>query len=482
MINFRIIARVFSLLLIVEGLFMLIPAGISLIYSEHTAVSFLYSAIITVVSGMIVYTPLQDEERVLGNKEGYIIVTGLWLIFSLFGTLPFILSGSVKNFGDAFFESMSGFSTTGATILTDIESLPHGILFWRSLTQWLGGIGIILISLSVFPVVKSINIQLVATEFSGLQTDKIHPRIKDAAIRLVGIYLILTLIETILLSAGGMPLFDSICHSFTTLSTGGFSTRNNGIAAFSSPFIMIVITIFMFLAGTNMAVIYFALKGKFRKTIGNNEFVFYALICLGFILVSSMVLYFKGNISSGKAITEGAFHVVSIITTTGFYTQNYSLWGSFMILVIFILMLTGGTAGSTSGGIKIVRLLLITKNDRQELKRLIHPNAFIPVRLDKHIIPQTTIYKILVFITLYFFVLCFSTFFISFMGYDLITSFSTSASMLGNIGPSLGRFGPFTNYTTVPMAGKWFLSGLMLLGRLELLTVMILFTRGFYKH
>ena len=279
-----------------------------------------------------------------------------------------------------------------------------------------------------------------------------------------------------------MPVFDAVCHSFSTLSTGGFSTRNNGIAAFSTPYIMIVMTVFMFIAGTNMTLIYFGLKGNFKKVIGNSEFVFYSLICFIFVVLVSLILYFKSGFSSGKAMLDGAFHVISIITTTGFYTQDHNLWGNVILIIFFILMFTGGTAGSTSGGIKIVRLLLITKNSRQELKRLIHPNAFIPVRLDKRIISQNTIYNLLVFITLYFFVMCLGTFVISFMGYDIITSFSTSASMLGNIGPGLGTFGPFTNYSALPMAGKWFLSFLMLLGRLELLTVMILFSRNFYKH
>ena len=482
MINFRIIARAFSLLLIVEGLFMLLSAGVSFLYHEHTATSFCYSAFISIVTGVLVFTPLRNEERIFGKREGYIIVTGIWLIFSAFGTLPFLISGSITSFGDAFFESMSGFTTTGATILTNIESMSHGILFWRSLTQWLGGIGIIFISLSVFPVFKSFNIQIAATEFSGQPTDKIHPRIKDAAKRLVAIYFLLTLSEVILLILGGMPFFDAICHSFSTLSTGGFSTRNNGIASFSSPFIMIVMTVFMFLAGTNMTMIYFGLKGNFKKVAGNNEFVFYSIICFIFVVLVSAILYFKSGFSLGKALLDGAFHVISIITTTGFYTQDHNLWGNIIIIIFFILMFTGGTAGSTSGGIKIVRLLLITKNNRQELKRIIHPNAFIPVRLDNRIISQSTIYNLLVFITLYCFVMCLGAFVVSFMGYDIITSFSTSASMLGNIGPGIGTFGPFTNYSAMPMVGKWFLAVLMLLGRLELLTVMILFSKSFYSH
>jgi len=482
MINFRVIARVFSLLLIFEGLFMLVSAGVSQIYQEHASTSFFYSALITIVTGAIVFTPLRNEERVSGNKEGYIIVTGTWIIFSLFGTLPYIFSGSINSFGDAFFESMSGFTTTGATIFSDIESLPHGILFWRSLTQWLGGLGIIFISLSVFPVVKSINIQIAATEFSGQPADKIHPRIKDAAKRLVVIYFVITLLEILLLTIGGMPLFDAFCHSFSTMSTGGFSTRNDGMAFFASPYIMIITTLFMFIAGTNMTLVYFGLKGNFKKIIGNNEFVFYTLICIAFIIIGSTVLYLNEGFTSGKAILNGAFHMISIITTTGFYTQDFNLWSNLMIIILFILMFTGGTSGSTSGSIKIVRLLLITKNNRLELNRLIHPNAFIPVRLNKHVVSQTTIYNLLVFITLYFVITCIGTFFISLMGYDIVTSFSTSASMLGNIGPGIGTFGPFTNYSDIPMAGKWFLSVLMLVGRLELLTVILLFTRSFYRN
>ena len=481
MINYRIIARAFSLLLIVEGLFMLVSAGVSLLYHEHAASSFCYSALITIVTGVLVFSPFRNEERIYGNKEGYIIVTGIWIIFSLFGTLPFLISGSITNFGDAFFESMSGFTTTGATILPDVEVMPNGILFWRSLTQWLGGAGIIFISLSLIPIFKSLNIQVSAAEFSGQSTDKIYPRIKDAATRLIAIYSLLTCLEIILLIIGGMPFFDAICYSFSTLSTGGFSTHNDGMTDFSTPYIMIVIIIFMFIAGTNMTLVYFGLKGNFKKAIGNNEFVFYSFICFVFISIVTLVLYLSSGFTFGKALIEGAFHVVSLITTTGFYTQSYTSWGPIILIVFFIMMFTGGMAGSTSGGIKMIRLLLITKNSRQELKRLIHPNAFMPVRLDRRVMPQSTIYNLLTFIILYFFIMCFGAFIISCMGYDIITSFSTSASMLGNIGPGLGTFGPFTNYSAIPMAGKWFLSVLMLLGRLELLTVLILFSKSFYR-
>lgn len=480
MINFRIIARIFSLVLIIEGLAMLLSAGVSFIYKEPASI--LLSAIITLVTGILVFTPLRNEEKLYGNKEGFIIVTGIWLISSLFGTLPYLFSGAITNFGDAFFESMSGFTTTGATILTNIESQRHGILFWRSLSQWLGGIGFIVISLSVLQVMKSINIQLAITDFAGQASDKIHPRIKESTKRLITIYTILTLSESVLLIIGGMSPFDAICHSFSTMSTGGFSTKNEGIAAFGSPFILVVLTIFMYLAGTNIALIYYGIKNNFKKISGNTEFIYYSVTCLVFILAGSVSLIVNSGYPGGKAFLEGSFQVVSIITTTGFYHTDYNQWSNLMILLLFLLMFTGGTSGSASSGVKVMRLLLITRNARHEMKRMIHPNAFIPVKLDKKIIPRNIIYNLLVFITLYFLIICLGSLVVSIMGYDIETSFSTSAAMLGNIGPGIGSFGPFKNYSSVPMAGKWFFSVLMLLGRVELFSVLVLFTRNFYRR
>jgi trk system potassium uptake protein TrkH len=480
MINFRIIARVFSLVLIIEGLFMLLSAAVSFLYKEPA--SLLFSAIITIVTGILVFTPLRNEEKLYGNKEGYIIVTGIWLILSLFGTIPYLLSDTITNFGDAFFESISGFTTTGATILTNVESQLHGILFWRSLTQWIGGIGFIIISMSVLQVVKTINIPLTITEFTGQQTDKINPKTKETTKSLITIYVILTLAEAVLLIFGGMNVFDAVCHSLSTLSTGGFSTKNAGIAAFGSPYILIVLTIFMFIAGTNMTLIYFGVNRNFKKITGNNEFNYYIITCLVFIILGAVALFHKPGYPIGKALLEGSFQVISVITTTGFYHCDYNLWGGFMILVIFILMFTGGTSGSASSGLKIIRLLLLTRNARHEMRRMIHPNAFVPVRLDHKIVSQATINNLLVFITLYFLLVCLSSLVVSIMGYDIITSFSTSAAMLGNIGPGLGSFGPFTNYAGIPMAGKWFFSFLMLIGRLELFSVLVLFTGGFYRR
>lgn len=482
MVNFRIIARVLSLALITEGLFMFLSAVLSFILKEPAGTSLLFSAIITLVSGILVFSPLRADEKLSGYKEGYIITVGIWLILSLFGTLPYLLTGSVKNFCDAFFESMSGFTTTGATILSDIESLPHGLVLWRSLTQWLGGIGFILISLSVLPVLKSINIQLTITDFSGQAADKLNPRTGETFRMLITVYTILTFAEALILIIGGVNIFDAFCISFSTLSTGGFSPVNNSLTGYESTFILATITIFMFMAGTNLSLVYFGYKLNFRKISGNNEFRFYVILCLISGIIMSFVLWFKDIFPSGKAVVQGLFQAVSTITTTGFYNADYNLWGGFLILIIFILMFSGGTSGSASGSLKTIRLFLAFLNTRLEMKRLIHPNAIIPVKLDGKIIRPGLIYNLLVFITLYFIILCISAVIMSFIGYDIITAFSTSAAILANTGPAPGSFGPFSTFATLPAGGKWFLSFIMLLGRLEILSVLIMFTRSFYRR
>jgi len=460
---------------------MLFTALISGIYQDHITSSFLWSALITLIAGAMAFTPLKEEDKIAGSREGHIIVASIWIVFALFGTLPFLISGSIKNFTDAFFESMSGFTTTGATILTDIDSIPKGLLFWRSLTQWVGAMGVIILSLYVVPVLKDINIQLSTTEFSGQHTDKIYPRAADTVKRLVALFVILTLAEILLLNAAGMTFFDSVCQSFSTLSTGGFSTHNNSLSVYSSPYIKIILTIFMFLAGTNMSFIYFGAKRYFGKIFYNSEFLVYMSICIIFSVIISASLYFSGIFNPLNAAINGTFQVVSVITTTGFYTSDYSLWGNFVVLLIFLLMFTGGTTGSASSGIKMTRIMIMTRNNRMELRRLVHPNAYIPVRLNKKIVPQGIVYNVLVFIMLYFLITCASAVIISLMGYDIITSFGTAVAMLGNIGPGMGSLGPFSNYSMVPVAGKWFFSGLMLLGRLEIMTIMILFARSFYR-
>ena len=481
MINSRIIARVFSQVLILEGILMLVSGGVSWSYSEPAARSFLFSAIITLVTGILVFTPLRHQEKVYGTREGFIILAFIWIIFGAFGSLPYLFTSSAGSFTDAFFESISGFTTTGATVFRDIESLPRGVLFWRSLTQWIGGITVITLALHVLPVIKSINIQLPATEFSGIKTDKIHPRVIGTIKRLIGVYVLLTIAQVILLALGKMPVFDAVCHSFSTLSTGGFSTKDAGIAAFSSPYIKAVFILFMFFAGINPALFYFAVKRSFTKIVHNNEFAAYLVMVIVFPALIVFLLFSEGGISFSSGFMDGLFNTVSVITTTGFYTVNFNDWGYLATLVIFVLMFTGGMAGSASGGMKVVRLLIAARTSRNESKRMIHPYAYLPVKIDKKRVPQSIIQNLLIFIVIYFITLCTGALLISFLEYDIITSFSTSASMLANIGPGLGTFAPFSTYADLPSTGKWILSGLMILGRIEILSVLILLTGSFYK-
>lgn len=482
MLNGRIIGRSLGILLIMEGICMLTVIPVSLYYADGDLVSIVISTAITLAAGLLLSQLFKSKNSTLGKREGYLIVTGSWLVFSLFGSLPFIIGGAIPSYTDAFFETISGFTTTGASILTDIESLPHGLLYWRSMTQWLGGMGIIVLSLAILPVLRIGSMQLFSAEVPGLKTDKLHPKIRETAKRLWAIYLGFTLLETLLLKLGGMSFFDAINHSFTTMATGGYSTKNASIAAFDSAYIDYVITIFMVIAGTNFSLAYFGLHGRFRKIFTNDEFLFYISLLLVFIAIVTAVLHFTAGHETKESLRLAAFQVVSIVTTTGYATADFSAWGPFLILIIFILMFTGGSAGSTGGGIKMVRLLLLAKNSRQELRRLIHPNAVIPVRLNHKAVSQNTMYNVLAFIVFYFFITGLSSIIISSMGYDLSSSFSAVAASLGNIGPGLGDVGPTMNYAHFPVFGKWFLSFLMLLGRLELFTVLVLFTRWFYKN
>ena len=482
MVNSRIIARVFSQVLILEGILMLVSAGISRVYGEPAAKSLLFSALITLVTGILVFTPLRYQEKSYGNREGYIILTFIWILFSAFGSLPYLLSSSAGNFTDAFFESISGFTTTGATIFSDVESLPRGILFWRSLTQWVGGITVITLAFNLLPVSKSLNVQLPATEFSALLTDKIHPRVIGTSKRLMAVYLTLTIAEILLLSIGKMPVFDAVCHSFSTLSTGGFATRNAGMAAFQTPYIRIVLILFMFFAGMNPALFYYAFRKNFSRISRNDEFRAYLAIMVFFSALIVFILYFLQGISFSSAVLDGLFNTVSIITTTGFFTANFSQWVPLALMLIFFLMFSGAMAGSASGGIKTSRLLVAARSSRYESRRMIHPDAFIPVRIDSKRVARSTVHNLLIFITIYLITFCAGALLISFMGYDIITSFSTSASMLANIGPGLGTFGPGSSYVDMAAAGKWILSSLMLLGRVEILGVIILFTGSIYRR
>nr|WP_319399396.1 potassium transporter TrkG [uncultured Carboxylicivirga sp.] len=483
MLNSRFIFLVLGLLLVVEGVFMLLSAGIAALYNEYDLPYHLISSAICIVIGGVLASIFFKANKDIGKREGYLVVTSVWLVFSLFGLLPFWLSGAIPSYTDAFFETISGFTTTGSSILNDIEALPHGLLFWRSLIQWLGGMGIIVLSLAILPLLGVGGMQMFIAEVPGPVPDKLHPRITETAKRLYGIYVLFTLVEAVLLVIGGMTPFDAICHSFTTMATGGYSTKQASVAYYDSSYLQYVMIFFMFLAGANFTLSFSALKGRFSKVIKDEEFQSYFGIVIGMSAIVAVVLYFTGGAHGvEQSIRDSLFQVVSIITTTGYATADYLLWAPFLSIMIFLLMFFGGSAGSTGGGIKIVRIVLLMKNSYYELKRLVHPNAVIPVRYNDRAVGQGIITNVLAFIVIYMMIVGLSMIVMSMMGYSLDTSLGAVATSIGNIGPGLGEVGPASNFYTIPTFGKWFLSILMLIGRLEIFTVILIFSPYFWKE
>lgn len=482
MINIKLILRILGFLLIVEGAAMTIALIVSLIYREPDTYALLQSTLICFVIGSVMVAATNKARKELGKREGFIIVTLVWIIFSFFGSLPFILSGSIPNLTDAFFETMSGFTTTGSSILNNIEALPHGILFWRSMTQWLGGMGIIVLSLAILPIFGIGGMQLFSAEVPGPVADKLSPRIQSTAKSLWVIYLLFTFLETILLWIGGMSLFDAINHSFTTMATGGYSTKQASVAYWSSPFIQYVITIFMIIAGMNFTISYLFLTGKFKKAIKDEELRYYLLFIAGFTLIIFVGLLLTTQLGAEQAFRDAIFQVATIITTTGYATVDYLHWIPFLTIVLFAVFFFGGSAGSTGGGLKIMRIVLLLKNSYYELRRLIHPNAIIPVRFNNKPVSEQIINNVLAFFMFYFVIFFGSTVLLMLVVPDLPSAMGAVATSLGNIGPGLGIYGPAENFSTLHPAGKWFLSFLMLLGRLELFTVLVLFSPAFWKR
>jgi trk system potassium uptake protein TrkH len=481
MINFKVTGFILGILLVLEGCFMALAAPVSAIYGDNDYYTILLSACITIGTGLILWLLFRNSSRMVGKREGYLIVTSGWIMFSVFGSLPFLLTDAIPSYTDAFFESISGFTTTGASILDNVESLSHGLLFWRSMTQWLGGMGIIVLSLVILPILGIGGMQLFIAEVPGPTPDKLPPRIKETAKRLWAIYLMITLAEVFLLRLGGMDLFDSICHSFTTMATGGFSTRQASIAM-DSAYIQYIITLFMIVAGVNFGLSYLAIHFKFRRIWQNEEFRSYLIFIGVFTLIITLVLAVNNSGQNiEKAFRDSLFQVVSIMTTTGFATVDYLTWQSSAIILLVVLMFFGGSAGSTGGSIKIVRIVLMLKNGFLELKKLLHPNAIVPVRLDNEAIKPETIFNVLAFISVYVLITAFGVIVVSFMGYDLESSIGAVAATLGNIGPGIGDVGPIYSYSHFSVFGKWFLSFLMLIGRLELFTVLVLLTPAFWR-
>ncbi|MCH2218486.1 MAG: TrkH family potassium uptake protein, partial [Flavobacteriales bacterium] len=493
--NLKIIYRFLGLTAVLNGVFMFIAIPLSLYHKEEAYSGILLAGIITIFLGGLLYFFNKPKNTNIQKKEGYLIVTLGWLTLSLTGMLPYIFSGAIPSITNAFFETLSGYSTTGSTILTDIESMPKGILFWRSATHWIGGMGIIVLTIAILPLLGIGGMQLFMAEAPGPSADKLHPRITDTAKRLWLIYVILTFAEFFLLKFAGMSWFDAINHAMATVSTGGFSTKNTSLAYWNHlPLVQYIVILFMVVAGTNFILTYFALKGKVRKVIQSEEFRYYIFGILGItIIVSSIILFLKDpNLESSihhphifgeteSAIRHALFQVTSIITTTGFITADFTMWSFFTTGIFFALFFVGGSAGSTSRGIKIVRHIVMLKNSFLEFKKTLHPNAIIPVRYDGKAVSQTIVFNILSFFVIYMLIFVIASVILTLLGLDFVSALGAAASSLGNIGPAIGSVSPVNNFAHLSTGAKWFCSLLMLIGRLELFTVLILFTPFFWR-
>lgn len=482
MINFKTIIRIIGILLLLETVMFLVCSSVSFYYRESDMLDFWKAGGITAGIGLLLAALGKGGERQLTRRDGYVLVGFAWVAFSLFGMLPFYIGGYIPDIADAFFETMSGFSSTGATILDDIESLPHGILFWRSMTQWIGGLGIIMFTIAVLPIFGVSGLQVFAAEASGPTHDKVHPRIGITAKWIWSIYTGITTLLVCLLMLGGMDWFDSICHAFATTGTGGFSTKQASVAYYNSPYIEYVISIFMFISGINFTLVLLFVNRKFKKFIGNAELKFYFGSVVLFTAVIAIVLYYTSPMGMEESFRKSLFQVISLQTSTGFATDDYMQWTPVLWGLLTIIMLMGACAGSTTGGLKCIRMVILTKVSRNEFKHILHPNAILPVRINKQVISPSIVSTVLAFCFIYISIIVIGTLLMMAMGVGAEESMGCVISSIGNMGPGLGETGPAYSWNALPDAAKWLLSFLMLLGRLELFTVLLLFTPDFWKR
>lgn len=474
------ILHILGTLLICLALALLAPLPFAFSEGGKSVSAFALSSAICLIIGTICIKTFNNKKE-LSVREGFAVVTFGWLVFAIFGALPYLFSGAISSPLDAIFETMSGFTTTGSTIITDIESLPRSILFWRSLTHWIGGMGIIVLSLAILPMLGVGGMQLFQAEVPGPTADRLKPRIQDTAKLLWGVYVIFTALETLLLMAGSMTFYDAICHSFATLATGGFSTRNASIAAYDSAYIDWVITLFMFLAGVNFSLHYYALKGRIVEYFRNEEFRFYLLIICSTIAILMWMNQDTVYDSIIDNLRYSAFQTTAILTTTGFATADFELWPVLSQYLLVLLMFVGGCAGSTSGGMKVARILLLFKHGIVQLYHLIHPRAIRLVKLGGNSVDTEVMQSILGFFALFMGVFVTASCLMAASGMDLVSGAAAVITTLGNIGPGLGSVGPVDNFAHISQFGKGVLIVCMLLGRLELFTVLVLFLPSFWR-
>lgn len=482
MIHPQSIIRFTGILVFFLGLSMGAPVLVSFVYRDGTTLALIYSMAISMGAGLVFFRLGRiKDEAAISHRDGVAIVTIGWVIAGLMGALPFLFSGSIPDFTDAYFESVSGFTTTGASILTNIEAVPKGILLWRSLIQWFGGMGIIVFSIAILPFLGVGGMQLYKAEIPSPVMDKLKPRISDTAKALWKVYLLITVLQILLLAVGGMPVFEAACHAFATMPTGGFSPKNASIAYYNDPYFDGIILIFMLLAGINFSLHYKLLKGDYRVFHRDPECRVFLIIVAVFTVVVAMNIYGSVYNSLASAFRYAAFQVSSIITTTGFATADFDTWPPLSKIILILSMFLGAMAGSTGGGLKIMRIILLAKHSYKEIFHIIHPHAITAVKLGGKPVPREILSSIWGFFVLYLGIYVASVLVMAALGLDMISALSSVAACIFNIGPGLGTVGPVQNYSSIPVLGKWVLTFCMLVGRLEIYTVIVLLMPEFWR-
>lgn len=471
--NGKMIFRIVGKIITFEGIIMLLPFAVSIMYKEYTAIYFMIAAIIARIIGYFL-SHIKTENKHIYAKEGFIIVALSWVVVSIIGALPFYISGEIPNYTDAFFETVSGFTTTGATILNDIEALSKGMLFWRLFTHWIGGMGVLVFVLAFLPKSEGQDMFLMRAEVPGPVVGKLVSKIHVTAKILYGIYAFLTIVEIIFLLLGGMPLFDSILHAFSTAGTGGFSIKNSSIAFYDSYYIDMVISIFMLLFGINFNLYYLLLLKDFKQVLKSEELRWYILIVVvftGIITINTLDLY--GNLA--ESFRYSIFQVISIITTTGFITADYGLWPTLSQILLLLLMVTGACAGSTSGGMKISRIMILIKSTKSSIKKMVSPRSVSTIKVEGKPIDKQVLDFAYSYFVVYILIFFISVLLISFENLDIFTTLTASLSCLGNVGPGFGELiGPVGNFSSFSVFSKLVLSFEMLAGRLELFPMILL--------
>lgn len=483
-LNVRFIVKMLGLMLMLETLFMLSAVAVAFLYKGNDVRPLLWSSgIMAAAGGLLFAFGFRANENAAGRREGMLTVTLTWVLFSFFGMLPYYLGGYIPSVADAYFETMSGYTTTGSTVLRDIEALPHGILFWRSLTQWQGGIGMIVFTVALMPLFGVGATQLFDAETPSITHDRFRPRVTQVAKRLWGLYVFLTLILAGLLWAGPMGLFDAVCHAFTCLSTGGYSTKNASIAYWNSAYLDYVLSLFMFIGAINFTLLYFFMQGQFKKLFGNEEVKWLFFLVAGSI-VTVVVWLLARDLAPGvgQAFRLACFQVISLVTTTGYATTDYLPWGAFFWMIALLLMVICGCAGSTCGGLKMGRFIVLTKNVLNQFKKQTHPHAVIPVRINNQVLSNDLVERVLAFATIYIVLIVAGCLLLMADGVPFDEGLGAVVSSVGNVGPGFGASGPVGNFAHFSDFSKWILSFLMMTGRLELFTVITLLLPGFWKQ